>query len=230
MGVGSAGARRDSPDPAARRERRQTADGTDSVPVTWENFPRAHCHLTWQSTVDDGGFGTFYHVRSLSPIDEQFTIGLNRDTLYSLGVFDLTEPVTVTLPDTGDRYQSMNVQNEDQYGKMCVYEPGPYTITRGLTDTRYAGVMVRTFVDPDDSNDVKRVRQLQDEITVEQASAGSFEIPDWDRRSHEQINDALNAVVPTVESYSGAYGDADQVDPVKFFLLSTSGWTGVPEP
>ena len=64
----------------------------------------------------------------------------NRDTLYSFGVFDLTEPVTITLPDSGDRYQSMNVQNEEQYVKMSVTEPGTYTITQDMVDSRYAGV------------------------------------------------------------------------------------------
>ncbi|WP_192498525.1 DUF1214 domain-containing protein [Halorussus halophilus] len=226
MGVGSTSARQDAPGANAK----QTSANDESVPVTWENYPRANCHAKWQATVDDGGFGQFYHLRSLTPIDEQFTIGVNRDTLYSFGVFDLTEPVTITLPDTGDRYLSMNVQNEDQYGKLCVYDPGEYTITRDLTGTRYAGVAIRIFVDPDDTDDVNQVRQLQDEIIVEQASAGSFEIPNWDRQSHEQLTNALNTVVATVDNFSGGYGDIDEVDPVKFFLLSTSGWTGVPQP
>ncbi|WP_458208792.1 DUF1214 domain-containing protein [Haladaptatus sp. NG-SE-30] len=230
MGVGNASARQVVPGANVQQTGQQPSEDDEPVPVTWANFPRAHCHTTWQSTVSDGGFGQFYHLRSLTPVDEQFTIGLNRDTLYSFGVFDLTEPVTITLPDTGDRYLSMNIQNEDQYGKLCVYDPGPYTITQELTGTRYAGVAIRIFVDPDDPADVRRARQLQDEIGVEQASAGSFEIPNWDQQTREQMNNALNTVVATVDNYSGAYGDVGQVDPVKFFLFSTSGWTGVPQP
>ena len=34
----------------------------------------------------------------------------------------------------------------------------------------------------------------------------------------------------TVDNFSGAYGDVGQVNPVKFFIASPSGWTGVPEP
>ncbi|WP_435157501.1 DUF1214 domain-containing protein [Haladaptatus sp. DFWS20] len=198
--------------------------------MTWANYPRANCHASFQSTVDDGGFGQFNHIRSLTPIEDQFTIATNRDTLYSLGVFDLTEPVTITKSDTGDRYQSMNVQNEDQYGKMCVYDPGEYTITQDLIETRYAGALIRTFVDPDDPADVKQARKFQDGIGVEQASTGSFEIPNWDQQSFKQLDDALNRVVLTMNNHSGAYGDVGQVDPVKFFIASPSGWTGVPEP
>jgi hypothetical protein len=145
-------------------------------------------------------------------------------------VFDLTEPVTITKPDTGDRYQSMNVQNEDQYVKLSVTEPGEYTITQELIGTRYAGVNFRTFVDPNDPDDVEQVRQLQDETDVEQSSAGMFEIPNWDQRSHEQLTDALRTLYYTIDDWSGAFGDVGQVDPVKFFISSVSGWTGVPEP
>ena len=230
MGVGSASARQNTLTQTTNQAEQQTTDNTNAVPVTWANFPRANCHASFQSTVDDGGFGQFNHIRSLTPIQDQFAIATNRDTLYSLGVFDLTEPVTITKPDTGDRYQSMNVQNEDQYGKLYVTEPGQYTITQDMVGTRYAGVMIRTFIDPDDPADVKQVRKFQDEIGVEQASAGSFEIPNWDPQSFKQLDDALTTVSTTLGNFSGAYGDVGEVDPVKFFIASISGWTGVPEP
>ncbi|WP_458210516.1 DUF1214 domain-containing protein [Haladaptatus sp. NG-SE-30] len=230
MGVGSASAHRDSPNPAAHQVQQQTTDNDESVPVTWENYPRANCHTAFQTAVNRGGFGQFDHLRSLAPIENQLSIQENRDTLYSMGVFDLTEPVTITFPDSGDRYQSMNVQNEDQYVKLYATDPGEYTITQDITGTRYAGVGVRTFVDPDDPDDVQQARQLQDDIGVEQSSAGSFEIPNWDPQSYEQLNDALITVGLTLDDFSDAFGDVGQVDPVKFFIASTAGWTGVPEP
>jgi hypothetical protein len=230
MGVGSASARQNTPTQTTTQAEQQTTDNTNAVPVTWANYPRANCHASFQATVDKGGFGQLYNVRNIAPIGEQLDVETNRDTLYSYGVFDLTEPVTITLPDSGDRYISMNIQSEDQYVKMCVTEPGPYTITQELTETRYAGVGIRTFVDPDDPDDVRQVRKLQDEIDVEQASAGSFEIPNWDPQSFKQLDDALTTVFTTLENFSGAYGDVGQVDPVKFFVASPSGWTGVPQP
>ena len=43
-------------------------------------------------------------------------IRLNRDTLYSFGVFDLDAgAVTVTLPDAGKRFMALQVINEDHY-------------------------------------------------------------------------------------------------------------------
>ena len=49
-------------------------------------------------------------------MDKQGVIRSNRDTLYSMAVFDLDAgPVTVTLPDAGKRFLSLKVINEDHY-------------------------------------------------------------------------------------------------------------------
>ncbi|KYH24889.1 hypothetical protein HAPAU_29810 [Halalkalicoccus paucihalophilus] len=208
----------------------KTSSNDEPIPVTWENYPRANCHVAFQTIVDVGGFGQFYHRRNVTPIEDQVAVGEDRDVLASFGVFDLTEPVTITLPDSGDRYRSMNVQNEDQYVKKYATDPGEYTITQDLVGTRYAGVVIRAFVDANDPNDLEQVRQLQDETDAEQSSAGSFEIPNWDQQSYEQLTDALVTVGFTLGDYSGAFGDVDEVDPVKFFIASTAGWTGVPNP
>ena len=209
----------------------RVTDGGRAVAVTWGNYPRANCHASFRATVDKGGLGAFYHVRGLAPVGEvQLGIGENRDTLYSLGVFDLTEPVTITKPDTRGRYQSMLVQNEDQYLKLSTTSPGRYTITREQAGTRYIGVNFRTFVDPNDPVDVRQVQQLQDSIVVEQASAGAFEIPDWDWESYRRVDAAFRTLYYTMDDWSNAFGDMDEVDPVKFYVASASGWTGVPEP
>src|SRR5262245_40487632 len=69
------------------------------VPVTVDNFIRAETD-TYFSTIAMNGLGKIRHRRELVPIDRQTVIRLNRDTLYSSGVFDLDAgPVTVTLPD-----------------------------------------------------------------------------------------------------------------------------------
>jgi|ERR1700730_12295378 len=70
--------------------------------------------------------GRFNHSRDL-PLEEP-GVRLNRDTLYSLAVFDLDAArVTITLPDAGDRFRSMMVMDEDHYVRQVVYDPGDYT-------------------------------------------------------------------------------------------------------
>ena len=76
---------------------------------------------------------------------------MNRDTLYSSAVFDLDAgPVTITLPETNQRYMSMLVVNEDHYAQAFYYAPGTYTLDRNSIGTRYVLAVIRTLVDPTD--------------------------------------------------------------------------------
>ena len=107
---------------AAQTKRAKTAD---TIPVTIENFPRAETDLYLRKIVKNDGFGKFDHHREPTPIDQQHVIRMNRDTLYSEGVFDLdASPVTVTLPNAGARFMSMQVIDEDAHTLKVVYGAG----------------------------------------------------------------------------------------------------------
>ena len=113
----------------------QAASGQSSsgnaVPVTVENFIRAESDLYLSAVaLKESGFGKFEHHRELSPIDAQTIIRMNRDTLYSAAVFDLDAgPVTITLPDAGKRFMSMQLISQDEYSPPAAYGGGKYTIT-----------------------------------------------------------------------------------------------------
>jgi len=200
-----------------------------TVPVTWKNFVRAESDKMLKSYVDMGAFGKFLHIPKPTPIDQQKVVRMNRDTLYSLGVFDLTTPVTITKPDTGKRFQSMQVVNEDQYTPMVVYKPGKYTLTQEKMGTRYVFVVVRTLVDSENPEDIKKVNAIQQQTTVEQESVGTFEIPNWDTASQDKIRAALKVLSATMENYDGAFGSREEVNPVKFLFASATGWGGNPQ-
>ena len=55
--------------------------------------------------------------------------------------------MTITLPDPGKRFMSMQVINEDQYTPAVRYAPGRFTFTPDAIGTRYVIVAVRTLVD-----------------------------------------------------------------------------------
>ncbi|HEV7731139.1 MAG TPA: DUF1254 domain-containing protein [Candidatus Binatia bacterium] len=200
------------------------------VPVTVENFIRAESDL-YMSVValKEGGFGKFEHHRELSPIDAQTIIRMNRDTLYSAAVFDLDAgPVTITLPDPGKRFMSMQVVSEDQYTLPAAYAPVTRTITRDEVGTRYALVGVRTLVDPFDHADMKAAHALQDALRVEQRSPGVFEVPRWDPVSQKKVREALIVLATTLTDTSHAFGTKDEVDPVQRLVSAAATWGGNP--
>lgn len=199
-----------------------------SEPVTINNFIRAESDNYFKAYAEDGAFAKIYNIRQPTPIDQQKVIRMNRDTLYSFGIFDLTKPVTIHKPDTGDRFQSMQVINQDQYTTMVAYHPGKYTFTRDKVGTRYVLVLFRTFVDSSNPEDIKTVNALQDQIKFEQASSGKFEIPDWDQKELAKLRDAVNVLASTVSSTKGMFGSKKEVDPILHLLGTAYGWGGNP--
>lgn len=213
-----------APAPAA------TASEPGAVPVTADNFTRAESDLYFSSVVKDGGLGKFVHRREPAAIDNQTVVRLNRDTLYSAAVFDLDAgPVTITLPEAGERFMSMQVIDEDQYTTQVNYKPGAYTLSRGKDGTRYVIVAVRTLVDPGKPDDVAQVHALQDAIKVQQAAAGSFDVPKWDKVSQDKVREALLTLAATLPDTRHMFGTREQVDPVRRVIGSASAWGGNPD-
>jgi hypothetical protein len=197
--------------------------------VTPDNFNRAETDFYFKKKADEGMFGKFVHVREAASIEKQLIVRMNRDTLYSFGVFDLDQPVTIVKPDSGKRFQSMVVINEDHYVKQVAYDPGEYVMTREKIGTRYVQVAFRTLVDPGNAEDVKAAHAVQDKIIVRQASPGRFEIPDWDEASQKKVRDGLLLMGSTLRDSKRMFGDIGEVDPVRHLIGTAGGFGGNPE-
>ncbi len=164
----------------------------NAVPVTVTNFARAESDHYFAINAKEAELGKLKHNRDPASIDNQTVIRLNRDTLYSFGVFDLAAgPVTITLPDAGKRFMSLQIINEDHYVPFVAYGHKQHTLTEKIVGTRYAMVSIRTFVNPNDPKDLDKLHNLQNAIQVEQKVAGKLELPNWDQVSLKEIRGAL---------------------------------------
>jgi hypothetical protein len=214
----------------------QTASATPTsgqaiVPVTADNFVRAETDTYFAVPVAQaGGLGAFYHYREPMAIDNQTVVRANRDTLYSAALVDLDAgPATVTLPDPGERFMSMIAIDEDHYA-FAVYAPGSFTFGKDDFGTRYLMLGLRTFVDPDDPEDLLRVHPLQDAATIEQPGGpGSFDVPNWDPESQKTLRDALLVLSATLPDLRRAFGRKEDVDPIRHYIASASAWGGNPD-
>ncbi|MFP3678382.1 DUF1254 domain-containing protein [Pseudomonas sp. SIMBA_041] len=203
--------------------------GETPTKVTALNFIRAETDQYFAKTVREGGFGRLLHDREPTPQDKQTVVRMNRDTLYSSGVFDLDAgPVTLSLPDAGQRFMSMQVFSQDHYVTDVTYTPGPHTYNRDQVGTRYVYVIVRTLANPEDQNDIRAAQKLQDAISVRQAGKGQYEPAHWDSASQDKVRDALN----TLSALGGdgvRFGTREQVNPIAHLLGTATGWGGNPE-
>jgi hypothetical protein len=202
----------------------------DTVPVTVQNFTRAESDNYLAVNVKKAGLGRLAHNREPAAVDDQTVIRLNRDTLYSFGVFDLAAaPVTVTLPDAGKRFMSLQIINEDHYVPFVAYDQEPHTLTEKNVGTRYVLVAIRTFVDPNDPKDLDEVHKLQDATKVSQKDPGKLELPNWDQTSLKAIREALLMLANHTDGFKHAFGAKDQVDPIMHLIGTAAGWGGNPD-
>jgi hypothetical protein len=176
-----------------------------------------------------GGVGKLKNFREVYSVKDQKTIRGNRDTLYSFGVYDLTNPVTIVKPASPDRFQSLLVIDQDMYNPVLKNGAGEVTLTINDIGTRYVMVLFRTFCDPNSPEDMKKAHALQDAIQIKQASPGKLELPDWDMELLVATRQTLNVMAAKLDGVPRGFGRRGEVDPTQHLIAAAYGWGGNPQ-
>ena len=199
--------------------------------VTMANLVRAESDTMIRANLANQGVevGELSHERTPTSASEpQPIIRANQDTLYSAVVLDLSEPATITLPETDGRFQSMLVISQDHYS-FVEAKPGTYELTEENVGTRFAFVLFRTFVDPADADDLATAHATQDGILLTGGGDGPFEAPDWDLETLAEARNAVSDLASAVGfNASRAFGRKDEVNPIDHMVGAMAGWAGQP--
>ena len=197
--------------------------------VNVDNFALAETHRMMHDLQGDaGGVNRFLHNREPAAIDKQTVIRLNRDTLYSFAVADISAGATLTVPEHGERYLSVMVVTEHHYVDAVFHDPGDYELSVARFGTPHVVVAVRILVDPNDPHDVAAVRGLQDQIRLEAGSSLPFELPSYDGASLDETRDALLTLARNLTGFDRTFGTREEVDPVRHLIGTAAGWGGLP--
>lgn len=152
-----------------------------ATPITPENYAFAETQLIFDKYVskiakatDTDGVGVFMHATKAMDPDDRTIVRPNFDTLYSFGVFDLTEPLTLTMPEADGRYQSAWLITEEHYNPYALNEAGEFLITEENTGTKYLTIIMRTGVNMEDEADMDIAIDLMKQIEVSQANVGTY--------------------------------------------------------
>ena len=193
------------------------------------NFVRAESDHMLRANLASFGIdvGEVNHIREATTPEVQPVIRMNQDTLYSGTVLDFSEPVTITLPELGGRYQSMHVVNQDHYMSFEA-KPGTYELTEESVGTRFALVTIRTFVDPNDPEDVEQAHAAQDAIEITGGGKGPLETPDWNQEQLAIARKALSDLAVLGFDASYAFGSEEETRPVDHLVGAAAGWGGLP--
>ncbi len=198
-------------------------------PVTISNFVRAESDHMLRANMAklQSEVGELRHLREPATAENQTVIRTNQDTLYSSVVLDLSSPASITLPEADGRYMSMHVINQDHY-MFVEAKPGTYELSAEDVGTQFAFVIIRTFADVNDPEDVDAAHRAQDGIRLSGGGPGPLVTPDWNLDDLAIARKALNDVATLGFETTRAFGRQDQVDPVDHLIGAAAGWGGLP--
>jgi hypothetical protein len=202
------------------------------IHVNVDNFVRAETASQMDrilKTMAGGKVNTWVHIRTPTPLDKQTVIRMNRDTIYSAAVIDISKGATLAIPETGDRYLSIMVVNEDHYINKVYHDAGTYELTMKEFHTPYVVLAARILVNSSDPADIKEVNALQDKLTIKAASAKPYKHPNYDQVSYKNTHSALLELARGLTDFKGAFGRKTDVNPVRHLIGTASGWGGLPE-
>jgi hypothetical protein len=199
------------------------------ITVNVDNFVRAETDMQIGRMLKIAkDINKWTHYRVPTPLDGQSVIRMNRDTLYSFAIVDISKGATVTLPAVGKRYLSMMVVNHDGYINKVFYGGGTFKLTMKEFDTPYVVLAVRTLANAVDKADIKAVNALQDKMKIDAASAKPFVMPNYDMDSYNATYKPLLELAKGLTSTERTFGSKADVEPVRFLLGSAFGWGGLP--
>lgn len=154
---------------------------------------------------------------------------MNRDTLYSGAIVDVTSGATLTIPESGQRYVSLMVVAQDHYVNAVLHEPGEHELTLEQFGTPYVAIAARILVDPADSADVAVVNALQDRLGLRAGSEQPFVLPDYHDASFTATRQALLEPLPSDSAGSIARsGDATRSTPYAISSAQRQAGEGCP--
>jgi hypothetical protein len=174
------------------------------------------------------GVNKFSHGRQPVPINRQSIERMNRDTIYSSAIVNISAGATVTVPDAGNRYMSVVVVDENNYTTAILHDSGTYPLSVEQHGSTFVAVVVRILVDPTDLGDLEIAHALQQAVSVA-ANADDDYIPaHYDEASHQNTHNLLKQLGEGMAEASGCNGTRDEVSQTRHMVSAAYGWGGLP--
>jgi hypothetical protein len=197
--------------------------------VTPETFIRTETDRMFRDiSLLAGGVNRFHHIRRPTPLDEQVVIRMNRDTLYSGAVIDVTAGATITVPAIPDgRYASVLIIDNDHYTPVVFHDAGVHEIPAD-TDHMFAAVRIQLY-DPGDADEVALINALQDQFVIAAGSDGPLPEFDWDTASLDALRAQYEAEAANLPNLKGMMGPRGKVNEDIRHIAAASAWGLFPE-
>lgn len=161
-----------------------------------------------------GGVNQLFHFPGLTRFGDNWVVSVNNDTVYSVAVVDARAGFSVEVPDMGERFVSLHIQDFNHTFVDYSWTSGTHRYDAGDVDTDYvlAGLRIATTGTDEDEAFIRE--SLQPQAAILAASAIPFE-SHLDPAATHRVREAL---VPQYERLT------DTFDTVKYDIRAVSDW------
>ena len=202
---------------------------TPSILVNIDNYIVAETSKHFANTVRFArGVNRFSHARQLIPIARQSIERMNRDTIYSSAVVNISQGASVTVPDAGERYMSVVVIDENNYTTAIWHNSGTYPLSVAEHGSEFVAVLVRILVDPADPADIAIAHELQRGMSIEATASTEYQRQNFDYASHQVTDDLLKQLGEGMTDATACNGTRSEVSPIRHMVGTAFGWGGLP--
>ncbi len=199
----------------------------DPVPVTLENYETAESDLAFNNVTKFIGTNEFLHFPvDAFDLDNQTVVRMNRDTIYSGAVVNVSGGATVTLPESDGRYLSAMVVQNDHYIDQVFKTPGEHVIE---ADTDFVMVAIRIRANINDPEDGEKIRALQQATRISATATDPHLMPNYDMEQLEALRNELAAEAAEKGSLNNMQGARGTVDERMHLLGTAAGWGLLPD-
>lgn len=199
----------------------------DVVAVTLDNYKTAESDLAFNNVTKFVGTNEFLHFSpDAFDLDNQTVVRMNRDTIYSGAIVNVSEGATVTLPESDGRYMSAMIVQNDHYIDQVFKTPGEHVIE---ADTDFVMVALRIRADRNDPEDGDRIRALQQATEISANAVKPHVMPNYDMEQLVALRNELAAEAAEKGSLKNMQGARGTIDERMHILGTAAGWGLLPD-
>jgi hypothetical protein len=197
-------------------------DGKDyktTIPVTMENFDHVEAAVNFNKWVSKGIMNSSVDLTDYYPAGPAPTVRANRDTLYTVGLYDNLKGIHIEQPDNGI-FQSALVLDENAFAKDYVWTSGGF-------DVRPSDGFVLVIFRIGLEEGLEKARKAQKAIKVSNLGTRTYVTPRYNKADRDALWSKLNKKAIGSGIFLEYAFDENTIDPQTRALSNAAGWGGM---
>ncbi len=191
----------------------------ETIPVTINNFNEAEAAVNFNKWAARGIMNSSVDLTDYYPAGPAPTVRANRDTLYTVGLYDNSKGIVINQPDN-DIFQSALVLDENAFALDYVWSAGEFSVQP--TDG-FVLVIFRIGLE----EGIEKARAAQKTLEVTNFGNSEYVTPPYNKADRDELWSALNKQAIKSQIFLEYAYDEDTIDPLTRALSNAAGWGGM---